>query len=91
MNARAPGGMDDAAAAAPAGPTRRAAQRGAFEGRKLEKRLVRQTGQAIADYRMIEDGDRVMVCLSGGKDCYAMLDILLHLRERAPIDFEWSR
>jgi len=58
------------------------------EHHKLEKRLCRLTGQAIADYRMIEAGDRVMVCLSGGKDSYALLDILLRLRQRAPIEFE---
>jgi len=58
------------------------------ENHKLEKRLCRLTGQAIADYRMIEAGDRVMVCLSGGKDSYALLDILLKLRQRAPIAFE---
>ena len=56
--------------------------------KKLEKRLCRLTGQAIVDFNMIEEGDRVMVCLSGGKDSYGMLDILLKLRERAPIDFE---
>src|SRR3546814_12407683 len=55
---------------------------------KLSKRLVRQTSHAIADYNMIENGDRVMVCLSGGKDSYGLLDILLTLRSRAPIDFD---
>ena len=62
--------------------------RDAYENNKLFKRLARQVGQAISDYNMIEEGDRVMVCLSGGKDSYAMLDILMRLRERAPIDFE---
>ena len=55
---------------------------------KLQKRLRREMGQAIADYNMIEDGDRIMVCLSGGKDSYTMLDILLGLRQSAPINFE---
>lgn len=55
---------------------------------KLRKRLCRAAGQAIADYQMIENGDRVMVCLSGGKDSFAMLDILMLLRERAPVSFE---
>lgn len=55
---------------------------------KLQKRLRRHVGQAIADYQMIEAGDRVMVCLSGGKDSFAMLDILLGLQKSAPIDFE---
>lgn len=58
------------------------------ETHKLEKRLCRQVGQAIVDYNMIEEGDRVMVCLSGGKDSYGMLDILLKLKARAPINFE---
>jgi tRNA 2-thiocytidine biosynthesis protein TtcA len=60
----------------------------AFEANKLSKRLHRLTGQAIIDFNMIEDGDRVMVCMSGGKDSYAMLDILLSMKARAPIDFE---
>ena len=59
-----------------------------LETRKLEKRLCRQVGQAIMEYNMIEEGDKVMVCVSGGKDSYAMLDILLKLKARAPINFD---
>ena len=60
----------------------------AFEANKLSKRLHRLTGQAIMDFNMIEAGDRVMVCMSGGKDSYALLDILLSMKARAPIDFD---
>jgi tRNA 2-thiocytidine biosynthesis protein TtcA len=59
-----------------------------YEANKLAKRLRRQVGEAIADYEMITAGDRVMVCLSGGKDSYGLLDVLLNLREHAPVDFE---
>jgi tRNA 2-thiocytidine biosynthesis protein TtcA len=59
-----------------------------LENHKLEKRLCREVGRAIVDYNMIEEGDRVMVCLSGGKDSYGMLDILQKLQARAPIHFE---
>ena len=58
------------------------------EFNKLRKRLRRHVGHAIVDYNMIEAGDKVMVCVSGGKDSYAMLDVLMQLRESAPIDFE---
>ena len=69
-------------------PTARDVRKAAFEANKLEKRLRRQVGEAIADFDMIRPGDRVMVCLSGGKDSYGLLDILLKLREHAPLDFE---
>ena len=59
-----------------------------YEAGKLAKRLRRQVGEAIADFGMIEAGDRVMVCLSGGKDSHALLDVLISLKEKAPVEFD---
>ncbi|MFL6629536.1 MAG: tRNA 2-thiocytidine(32) synthetase TtcA [Vitreoscilla sp.] len=75
-------------AGAPDAPSEAARKKHAYEINKLSKRLHRQVGSAIIDFNMVEEGDKVMVCLSGGKDSYAMLDILLSLRERSPVKFE---
>ena len=88
MNAPELAELPGAAPTIPGPADSRAARRAAFEANKLAKRLRREVGQAIADYAMIEDGDRVMVCLSGGKDSHALLDILLYLRDHAPIRFD---
>ncbi len=69
-------------------PTAKQAHKAVYEANKLEKRLRRLVGQAIADFGMISASDRVMVCLSGGKDSYGLLDVLLKLRDAAPLDFE---
>ncbi len=68
--------------------TYKVAHKQEFEHNKLAKRLRREVGQAIADFNMIKEGDRVMVCLSGGKDSFGLLDVLLYLKEKAPINFE---
>ena len=80
--------LDTAVAAAVAQASAAPAARLAPELAKLSKRLHGQVGQAVVDFNMIEEGDKVMVCVSGGKDSYALLDILISLRARAPIDFD---
>ena len=67
---------------------RELSRRETLEFNKLQKRLRRNVGKAIADYNMIEQGDKVMVCVSGGKDSYGMLDVLINLQHSAPVDFE---
>jgi tRNA 2-thiocytidine biosynthesis protein TtcA len=86
-------GMDESTPFGTSPPASRSARprdprRAEFEANKLRKRLRRLVGEAIGDYALIEPGDRVMVCVSGGKDSYALLDILLTLKDRAPFGFE---
>ncbi len=66
----------------------RDSRKDAYEEGKLAKRIRRQVGEAIADFNMVRAGDRVMVCLSGGKDSHGLLDVLLSLKDKAPVDFE---
>ena len=63
-------------------------QKAIYDKNKLHKRLRRDTGRAIEDFNMIDEGDKVMVCVSGGKDSLTMLDILMSLQRHAPINFE---
>ncbi len=73
---------------APRAPRLKAPPKTAYERNKLHRKLRRLVGQAVADYGMIEAGDRIMVCLSGGKDSYTLLDALMSLKRNAPVDFE---
>src|SRR2546421_12819592 len=81
-------GRAEAAPPVPVATPLRATELGAFRfGSKLERKIVQKAGQAIRDYGLISDGDRVMVCISGGKDSYALLDTLLLLQRKSPVRY----